>query len=95
MPILAGVPFSGAENVYMIKRLIGSQITFTFPGDGNGYVKEIVADLLKNGYNGGFSIEPHMAIVFHDKSVKSEADIRYNNYVEYGKRFMKIVDKIR
>lgn len=68
---------------------------FTFPGEGNGYVKKIVKDLLVNGYDGGFSIEPHMAVVFHDQSVKSEADIRYNNYIEYGKRFMKIVDEIK
>jgi len=68
---------------------------FTFPGEGNGCVKKIVKDLLDNGYNGGFSIEPHMAVVFHDESVKSEADIQYNNYIEYGKRFMKIVDEIK
>jgi len=67
---------------------------FTFPGDGDGCVLKIVKDLLENGYDGGFSIEPHMAVVFHDESVKSEADIRYNNYVEYGKRFMEIVKNI-
>ena len=73
----------------------GDKEAFTFPGEGNGCVKKIVADLLKNGYDGGFSIEPHMAVVFHNQSVKSEADIRYNNYIEYGKRFMKIVDEIK
>ena len=72
----------------------GDKEVFTFPGEGKGYVKEIIADLLKNGYDGGFSIEPHMAVVFHDKSVQSEADIQYNNYIEYGKRFMKIVDEM-
>ena len=73
----------------------GDKEAFTFPGEGNGCVKKIVKDLLKNGYDGGFSIEPHMAVVFHDQSVKSEADIRYNNYIEYGKRFMKIVDEVK
>jgi len=73
----------------------GDNMIFTFPGEGNGYVKKIVKDLLNNGYDGGFSIEPHMAIVFHDGSVKSNADFQYNNYVEYGKRFMKIVDELK
>jgi hypothetical protein len=36
-----------------------------------------------------------MAVVFHDDSVESEADIQYSNYVEYGKRFMKMVDEIK
>ena len=45
----------------------GEKEVYTFPGEGDGYVKEIVADLLQNGYDGGFSIEPHMAVVFHDK----------------------------
>lgn len=68
---------------------------FTYPGEGEGDVKKIVADMLKNGYNGGISIEPHLAVVFHDASVTAEADVKYNNYVEYGRRMMKIVDDIK
>lgn len=68
---------------------------FTFPGEGDGNVVEIVTDLVQNGYDGRFSIEPHLAVVFHDDSVTAEDDIRYNNYVEYGRRFMKIVEKTR
>ena len=71
------------------------EAVFTFAGEGNGDVKRIVTDLLKNGYDGGISMEPHMAVVFHDDSVKSEGDIQYNNYVEYGQRFMKMVDEIK
>lgn len=67
----------------------------TFPGEGAGDVEKIVSELLKNGYDGGFSIEPHLAVVYHDQSVQSEADVRYNNYVEYGRRFMKLVEKIK
>jgi sugar phosphate isomerase/epimerase len=68
---------------------------FTYPGEGHGDVKKIVADLLKSGYDGGISIEPHLAVVFHDESVKSEEDVKYRNYVEYGRRMMKMVDDIR
>ncbi len=36
------------------------------PGEGQGYVKEILRDLQARGYDGGISIEPHLAAVFHD-----------------------------
>lgn len=67
---------------------------FCFPGEGNGAVKEIVADLLKNSYDGGFSIEPHMRVVFHEADQKSKEEAQLKNYIEYGKRFMKICDYI-
>ena len=66
---------------------------WTFPGEGEGKVKEIVADLLKSGYDGGFSIEPHMTIVFHEEDSTNRDEVMYNNYVEYGRRFMKLVEE--
>jgi sugar phosphate isomerase/epimerase len=65
---------------------------YSYPGEGDGDVKRIVADLLARGYDGGFSIEPHLGAVFHDPSVQTEADSRYRTYVEYGRRFMKLVE---
>ena len=67
---------------------------FKFPGEGDGYVKEIVSDLIRNDYNGGFSIEPHMKAVFHDKD-KTEEDAMYSTYIKYGKRFMQLIDSIK
>jgi sugar phosphate isomerase/epimerase len=71
------------------------KVTWCWCGEGQGDVRRIVADLLKRGYDGGFSMEPHMAVVAHDASVKSDADIRYANYVAYGRRFEKIVSDCR
>jgi sugar phosphate isomerase/epimerase len=68
---------------------------FTFPGEGKGDVWRIMADLLQRGYDGGISIEPHLAVVFHDPSVTSPEAVRFANYVEYGRRMMKMVDEIR
>ncbi|MFP4382016.1 MAG: sugar phosphate isomerase/epimerase family protein [Candidatus Sumerlaeia bacterium] len=68
---------------------------FTWAGDGQGDVRAIMKDLLADGYDGGISMEPHLAVVFHDESVQSEADVRYKNYVEYGKRFMKMIDELK
>jgi sugar phosphate isomerase/epimerase len=71
------------------------EVEFTFPGEGDGDVVRIVADLLNHGYAGGFSIEPHLAVVSHDATVQSAEDIRYANYIEYGRRFMQLIEKIR
>jgi len=66
----------------------------TFPGEGNGDVKRIIKDLLDSGYDGGISIEPHLAVVFHDASITATEEIKYANYVEYGRRFMKLLEEI-
>lgn len=68
---------------------------FTFPGEGQGCVKEILTDMFKNGYDGGISIEPHMKFVFHEENQDRKEEQCYNNYIEYGKRMMKMVDDIK
>ena len=68
---------------------------YTFPGEGRGDVKRIVRDLLASGYEGGFSMEPHLATVYHDDSVTSPAEIKYANYVEYGRRFEQTFERVR
>jgi sugar phosphate isomerase/epimerase len=68
------------------------EVAYTFPGEGDGDVARIVADLLANGYDGGFSIEPHLAVVYHEGAGQSADEVRYRNYVEYGQRFMSLVE---
>jgi len=70
------------------------RVTYTHPGEGDGDVRRIVRDLLDGGYDGGISIEPHLAVVFHDESVQSGDEVRYANYVEYGRRMMKLLSEI-
>ncbi len=66
--------------------------TFTWPGEGNGNVRKIVGDLLQHGYNGGFSIEPHVASVFHEQTPDSDLEkVKYDSYIEYGRRLMQLV----
>jgi sugar phosphate isomerase/epimerase len=57
------------------------KMKYTFPGEGSGDVRRIVKDLIVRGYNGGLSIEPHLAVVAHDGAVSSEASVRFDNYV--------------
>jgi sugar phosphate isomerase/epimerase len=71
------------------------EMNYGFPGEGNGQVKKIVKDLLQNGYNGGFSIEPHMGAVYHNDQADSEAEAKYNTYLEYGKRFMNLMEDLK
>jgi len=73
----------------------GQKINFTFAGEGDGDVRRIVKDLLDSGYDGGLSMEPHLAVVFHDDRVQSEDKVKYDNYVEYGRRFMKLLDEVQ
>jgi len=68
---------------------------YTWPGEGQGDVKRIVADLMARGYDGGISMEPHLAVVHHDASVQSPAEIRYRNYVTYGRRFEALLASCR
>jgi sugar phosphate isomerase/epimerase len=69
---------------------------YTFAGEGHGHVRETVRDLLSRGYDGGISMEPHMASVFHEgEGTRSKAEQCYDNYVEYGRRFMALVDEVR
>ena len=73
---------------------VNSKHTFTHAGDGQGDVRAIIKDLLDGGFDGGISMEPHLAVVFHDKNVQSEASVRYANYVEYGRRFMRLLSDV-
>jgi len=72
-------------------RMENGEVKFTFPGEGDGFVKEICSELHKNGYKGGISIEPHMMMVFHDNSIRNKEQLRYDNYIEYGRRMEAIV----
>jgi sugar phosphate isomerase/epimerase len=68
---------------------------YTFPGEGDGEVKRILKDLLASGYDGGITIEPHMEVVFHDASVTSQVQNRFDNYVEYGRRLEKLLAGVK
>jgi len=51
--------------------------------------------IFNRGYDGGFSIEPHMAVVLHGAAVSSADEVKYRNYVEYGRRFERLAREVR
>ncbi|MEI6788096.1 MAG: sugar phosphate isomerase/epimerase family protein [bacterium] len=71
------------------------QMTFTHAGEGMGDVRRIMKDLLGRGYDGGISIEPHLAVVFHDEKITSSDDVKFNNYVEYGRRMERMIKELK
>ncbi|MBP5274443.1 MAG: sugar phosphate isomerase/epimerase [Abditibacteriota bacterium] len=69
---------------------------WTFPGEGEGDVKKILADLLASGYDGGISIEPHIDVVYHRQGDKKPEDaLRYENYVKYGRMTEEIIKSLK
>ena len=67
---------------------------YNWPGEGQGYVREILKDAFARGYDGGISIEPHMVVVFHDAGSNSNDDAMRANYIEYGRRLERLVNDV-
>ena len=73
----------------------GDKECFVFPGEGDAKIVDILKELKHMNYNGGISIEPHMASVFHDPdSGAASFEERYKIYIEYGKRLMGLLENI-
>ena len=73
----------------------GNQEVYTYPGEGQGCVKEILQDLMQSGYEGGISIEPHLAAVFHDADSQNHTDEDPKDiYIRYGQKLMEILSSI-
>ena len=69
---------------------------YTWPGEGDGRVRDILHDALARGYDGGISIEPHMVVVFHDANAgAANEQAQRANYVEYGRRLEQLVGEAR
>lgn len=68
---------------------------YNMPGEGMGKVPEILKDLIATGYDAGISIEPHVAVVFHDATVKADENQMRSSFIDYGRRLVALVDKIQ
>lgn len=68
---------------------------FVFPGKGDCQVSKIIRSLLASGYEGGFSIEPHMASVVHLDKKAENPEALYRLYLEYGKKAQALVEKAK
>ena len=75
--------------------LDGDKECFVFPGEGDAKIVDILKELKHMNYNGGISIEPHMASVFHDPDAGAASfEESCKIYIEYGKRLMGLLENI-
>ena len=64
----------------------GKSNAFTYPGQGDALVREVLTDLLRSGYAAGVSIEPHVASIVHlGEGTKASPEERFASYVKYGR----------
>ena len=76
-------------------RLEDGTENFLYPGDGDACIPQILQMLYDSNYQGGISIEPHMASVFHDaNSANASAEESCAIYLEYGRRLMVLLEKV-
>ncbi len=68
---------------------------YNYPGQGQGRVRDILKDAFARGYDAGLSIEPHVAAVFHDASVKADEQVMFDSYIRYGREMEKMIASIR
>jgi sugar phosphate isomerase/epimerase len=73
----------------------GKSSTFTMPGEGDSDVRRILADLLRSGYRGAISIEPHVASIVHAGGHQSSPEVRRESYLRYGRMFTALVADVR
>ncbi|MDQ6630429.1 MAG: sugar phosphate isomerase/epimerase [Verrucomicrobiota bacterium] len=68
---------------------------YNYPGEGQARVRDILKDALARGYDAGISIEPHVAVVFHDASVQADDKLVYESYIKYGRQLEKMIAEIK
>jgi sugar phosphate isomerase/epimerase len=78
---------------------------YTMPGDGDSRVADCLRLLLRHGYDGTISIEPHVRVrphetgyrPGHDESApaESQAESQAKSFVAYGRRLERLVAELR
>ncbi len=68
---------------------------YTYPGEGQGRVRDILAHALGRGYDAGISIEPHVAVVFHGPAGQTDAKVLFDSYIRYGRELEKMIEGIK
>lgn len=73
----------------------GKTSAFTMPGEGDSEVRRILVDLLRSGYRGVITIEPHVASIIHTGGAQASPEVRRESYLRYGRMFSAMVAEIR
>lgn len=73
---------------------VNGEIEYTFPGEGDAYVREILWDLKLSGYSGFITIEPHMAKVFHEENDDQADRDSVSLFIDYGKKMKTLIQDL-
>lgn len=73
----------------------GKSADFTFPGEGDALVPEVLTDLLGSGYDGVIAIEPHLASLVHVQDQDTDPEAMRTSYLKYGRKLEQLVAEIR
>jgi len=68
-------------------------VRYVFPGEGEAMIGEILGSLKEAEQCVPISIEPHVAVVFHDPSVTASFKDRWNTFIDYGHQFVALAGK--
>ena len=66
---------------------------YVFPGEGGGRVKEILKSAAEERPGLPISIEPHVAVVFHDPTVQASFEERWSSFIEYGRQTVQLAEE--
>ncbi len=69
---------------------VENRLHYTFPGEGLGNVAAILRMLVEEKMDIPISIEPHVAVVFHDPAIKTSPAERWKNFIDYGTQLVRI-----
>lgn len=67
-------------------------VNYCFPGKGKGRVEEILRRISEHNMKIPISIEPHVAVVFHDPSIEAGFEERWNNFIDYGNQLVTMAE---
>ncbi len=90
-------PFIGYVHVKDARRnpAGGKSNVFTYPGQGDAQVRAVLQNLLKDGYQAGVSIEPHVASIVHlGAETKASPEERFASYVRYGRELEVLIQSL-
>lgn len=73
---------------------LDGSLHYTYPGKGEGNVAEILKLVKQYNMDIPISIEPHVAVVFHDPTVTRSVEERWDTFVQYGKELEKMAAQI-
>ena len=66
---------------------------YVFPGKGGGRVREILKSAAEERPGLPISIEPHVAVVFHDPTVQAPLEERWSSFIDYGRQAVRVAEE--